>query len=190
MGIIEYSGRISVNSIRDGDAVILSGSIGDHGASILCKRENIRAESPILSDSAPLNSLVERVLLASHGVHCMRDATRGGLGGVLWEIAQQAQLTISLEEKNIPVRDPVRGVCEMLGLDPLFIANEGKMVIFCDPDDADEVIDAMRGHELGKDACLIGRIQAGPRPRVILTTIIGGQRVLDLPSGELVPRIC
>lgn len=190
IGIVDYEGIISVGSIVPGDAVIVSGTIGDHGAAILSKREGLGFTSGILSDSAPLNGLVERVLKASPRIHCMRDATRGGLGAILAEIAKQSDLTLTIREQDIPLRDEVRGICEILGLDPLFLACEGKTAVFCAADDADKVLEAMRGHEYGRDAALIGRVLEKGRGRLILQTAIGGSREVDLPVGELVPRIC
>ncbi len=189
IGIINYAGNVSVKSVKPGDVVILNGPVGDHGAAILAKREELMLESDIVSDSAPLNHLVEVILNSSPNIHCMRDATRGGLGSILVEIAEMAGVSITIEEKDIPVRDSVRGVCEILGLDPLFLANEGKMVVFCPEEDADKVLDAMRMHEYGKDSAVIGRVGAG-RPGLRMGTLIGGEREIDLPTGELVPRIC
>jgi len=191
IGRIEYASPIGVASILPGDAVILSGTLGDHGAAIMSQRENLGLSTPLVSDSAPLNGLVLEILKASAHVHCMRDATRGGLGAILVEIAQQAGLTIEIEEQAIPVREEVKGVCEILGLDPLFLANEGKMVVFCPATQADSVISAMRNHQYGKDAAVIGTVKpAQGKGRLIMHTLIGGSREVDMPTGELVPRIC
>ncbi len=190
IGHITYPGDISVSSIRPGDAIILNGHIGDHGAAIMSKRENLGLETDILSDSAPLSGLVADILQASPAIHCMRDATRGGLGAILAEIAQQSGAGITIAENSIPVKDSVRGVCEILGLDPLFLANEGKMVAFCPGNDAQAVLQAMQNHEYGRDAAIIGTVGESDRGRLILDTAIGGQREIDLPAGELVPRIC
>ncbi len=191
IGIVDYKGSISVKSIADGDAVLVSGTIGDHGAAILTRREGLGFKSDILSDSAPLNGLVEKILKTSPNIHCMRDATRGGLGAILAEMAQQSGLTISVREQDIPVRDDVRGVCEILGFDPLFLACEGKIALFCPADDAQKVLEIMKGHEYGRNAAIIGTVAAGKdQGRLILKTAIGGSREIDLPLGELVPRIC
>lgn len=191
VGVIQYKGKISPRSIVPGDCVIVSGTIGDHGAAILSKREELGFETEILSDSAPLNSLVASILKVSQNIHCMRDITRGGLGAILCEIASQSQCRISVDEKDIPVKESVRGICEILGLEPLFLANEGNMVVFCPPGDAGRVVTTMREHEYGRNAAVIGRaIQEGTRGRLVLNTIIGGEREIDLPTGELVPRIC
>jgi hydrogenase expression/formation protein HypE len=190
IGIVCYESPLSVRSIRPGDAVLLSGPIGDHGAAILSCREDFGFVSRIESDSAPLNGLVETVLAASPAVHCMRDATRGGLGAILAEIAAQSGWRIAIREREIPVREEVRGICEVLGFDPLFLANEGRMALFCAGNAADVVLAAMRGHELGRDAALIGAVAEDRRGRLVMETLIGGSREIDLPTGELVPRIC
>jgi hydrogenase expression/formation protein HypE len=190
IGIVRYESPLSVRSIRPGDAVLLSGPIGDHGAAILSCREDFGFVSRVESDSAPLNGLVETVLAASPAVHCMRDATRGGLGAILAEIAAQSGWRIAIREREIPVREEVRGICEILGFDPLFLANEGRMAVFCAGNAADVVLAAMRGHELGRDAALIGVVAEDRRGRLVMETLIGGSREIDLPTGELVPRIC
>ncbi len=190
IGAVSYSGTISAESVRPGDAVILNGPIGNHGAAILSKRENLQFSSDIRSDSAPLNGLVNEILAACPRIHCMRDATRGGLGAVLAEIAHQSGLRLTVSEKSIPVDEAVRGACEILGLDPLFLANEGKMAVFCPADDAGAVLAAMQSHEYGRAAAVIGHVAASERGCFVMDTVIGGQREIDLPSGELVPRIC
>jgi hydrogenase expression/formation protein HypE len=190
IGVVRYETPLGVRSIRPGDAVLVSGPIGDHGAAILCARQDLGFVSTVLSDSAPLNGLVETILAASPDVHCMRDATRGGLGAILAEIAEQAKMRITLHEGAIPVRGEVRGVCEILGFDPLFLANEGRMALFCSAASAQTVLKAMQGHERGREAAIIGTVAEDRRGRVVLETIIGGSREIDLPTGELVPRIC
>ena len=190
IGIVRYGSPLSVRSIRPGDVVLFTGPIGDHGAAILSCREDFGFVSRIVSDSAPLNSLVETVLAASPAIHCMRDATRGGLGAILAEIARQTGLRITIREREIPVREEVRGICEILGFDPLFLANEGRMALFCAGEAAETVLVAMREHELGSDATLIGAVAEDRRGRLVMETLIGGSREIDLPTGELVPRIC
>lgn len=190
IGIIPCKENISVEQIQSGDVIIVNGTIGDHGAAILSVREGLGLQSPLLSDSAPLNGLVSSLLKAGSRIHCMRDATRGGLGAILAEIAGQSGFHMSIAESSIPVHEQVRGVCEMLGFDPLFLANEGKMAVFCSPDDAGKVLAAMQAHEYGRNAAVIGRVHEKGQGRLILNTIIGGERVIDLPVGELVPRIC
>jgi hydrogenase expression/formation protein HypE len=190
IGIITYADPISITSILPGDMVIINGPIGNHGAAILSRREELHLTSEILSDSAPLNDLVAKILAATPCIHCMRDATRGGLGAILAEIAIQSGLEITVDESRIPVRDDVRGICEILGFDPLFLANEGTAAIFCPAADAGKVLAAMHDHEYGREAAIIGSVERKSRGRLILNTPIGGTREVDLPTGELVPRIC
>lgn len=190
IGIIRYGCDLSVQSICPGDAVLLSGPIGDHGAAILSARAELGFRSRILSDSAPLNRLVERILATSSNIHCMRDATRGGLGAILAEIAGQAGMRITIREGAVPIREEVRGICEIFGFDPLFLANEGRMALFCPEEEAQMVLQAMRGHDLGREAAVIGTVTQHKRGGLILETLIGGSREIDLPTGELVPRIC
>ncbi|HOK06251.1 MAG TPA: hydrogenase expression/formation protein HypE [Syntrophales bacterium] len=190
IGLVEYPHPLSVKSIEAGDAVIVSGTVGDHGAAVLSRRRELGVISEVLSDSAPLNGLIAAILAASPRVHCMRDPTRGGLGAILAEIAKQSGRLIEIREKDVPVREEVRGICEILGFDPLFLANEGKVVVFCHPGDADRVLEVMRGHEYGREAALIGSVGERERGRLVLRTVIGSSREVDLPVGELVPRIC
>ncbi|NPU86518.1 MAG: hydrogenase expression/formation protein HypE [Syntrophaceae bacterium] len=190
IGVVRYPAPLSVQSIAPGDTVILSGFLGDHGAAVLSARRDLGLRTAILSDSASLNGLVAAALDASPRVHCMRDATRGGLGAILAEIAGQSGLEITIEEQSLPIREEVRGVCEILGLDPLFLANEGKMALFCPVEEAERVLTAMKGHPLGRDAAVIGAVGETRKGRLILRTAVGGSRVVDLPTGELVPRIC
>ncbi len=190
IGIIEYLAPLSVKSIAPGDALIVSGTIGDHGAAVLSKRRELGVISEVRSDSAPLNGLIGAVLEASPNIHCMRDPTRGGLGAILAEIAEQSGCLIELREKDVPVREEVRGICEILGFDPLFLANEGKVAVFCAAADAEKVLNVMRAHEYGRDAAVIGAVGDRGRGRLVLRTVIGGSREVDLPVGELVPRIC
>ena len=190
IGVIDYSGILSVKSIAPGDVILVNGTVGDHGAAIIGARENLSISSDILSDTAPLNELVACILQASSNVHCMRDATRGGLGAILAEIAKSAGVRIDVDEKSIPVQENVRGVCEILGFDPLFLANEGKMIVFCSAEDEAAVLSAMQSHRYGQNAAVIGTVGKAAQGRVVLHTSIGGERVIDLPTGELVPRIC
>jgi len=190
LGIVRYGREISVQSIRPGDAVILNGPIGDHGAAVLCARENLGFDSGILSDSQPLNGIVREILQASPEIHCLRDATRGGLGAILAEISAQSQLDIAVDEADIPVNEAVKGICEILGLDPLFIANEGKFALFCPQSEVKTVLDVMSRHPYGRQAAVIGTVKEKGSGRLVMKTLIGGTRVVDLPTGELVPRIC
>lgn len=190
IGIVEYPGNLSVKNIQPDDVIIVNGTIGDHGAAIIQARENLSLSSDILSDSAPLSDLIAGILKASPNVHCMRDATRGGLGAILAEIAKSAQVRIDVDEKSVPVQDNVRGVCEILGFDPLFLANEGKMILFCAESDTKTILNVMHKHRYGQQAAVIGRVSQASQGRVVLKTSIGGERMIDLPTGELVPRIC
>lgn len=190
IGLVEYPGTLSVENIQPGDVIIVNGTVGDHGAAIIQARENLSITSDILSDSAPLNDLIMGILTASPNVHCMRDATRGGLGAILAEIAKSAQVRIDIDERSIPVRDNVRGICEILGFDPLFLANEGKMVAFCPESDAQAILAALCRHKYGVNAAVIGRVGKASQGQVVMKTSIGGERMIDLPVGELVPRIC
>ena len=190
IGLVEYAAPLSVKSIQPGDVVILNGTIGDHGSAIMQSRENIGFEADIVSDSAPLNGIIAEILQASTEIHCMRDATRGGLGAILAEIAASAGVRINISEQDIPVGENVRGICEILGLDPLFLANEGKVVVFCAAAEAAKVLAVMKEHQFGRDSAIIGNVEESSKGRVVLKTSIGGERVVDLPTGELVPRIC
>jgi len=191
VGLIRYPGMISPASIKPGDVIILNGPIGDHGAAVINKRENMGFSSDIVSDSAPLNGLVAAALEASGEVHAMRDCTRGGLGTILVEMAEQSGTVVEIDEAAIPIREPVRGFCEVLGLDPLFLANEGKMVLFCPETESSKVLDAMKSQRYGQDATVIGRVRkTADRGRLIMKSMIGGLREVTIPSGELLPRIC
>ena len=190
IGLVRDGLGLSANRARPGDAVILSGSIGDHGIAILSEREGLKFECPISSDSAPLHTLVDTILAASHEVRCLRDPTRGGLSSTLNEIAAQSNVGIVIEEHSIPVREEVRGACELLGLDPLYVANEGKLVAIVDPSAADAIVAAMRAHPLGRDAAIIGRI-VDDRPGLVrMRTLFGSTRIVDMLSGDQLPRIC
>jgi len=190
IGLIEYGAPLSMKSIQPGDVVILNGTIGDHGSAIMQSRDNLGLEADIISDSAPLNGLIAEILRTSPEIHCMRDATRGGLGAILAEIAASAGVLINVSEQDIPVGENVRGICEILGLDPLFLANEGKVVVFCPAAEAAKVLAVMKEHEFGRNSAIIGNVEESGKGRVVLKTSIGGERVVDLPTGELVPRIC
>lgn len=190
IGTIDYPQELSIEQIRKDDAVIVSGPIGDHGAAILSVRRELGITSPIVSDSAPLNGLIGDILTASPHVHFMRDPTRGGLGTILAEIALQSHHVIEIAEKNVPVRPEVLGLCEMLGLDPLFLACEGRVVLFCPPAEVENILQVMRRHALGHNAAVIGTVTGKGQGRLIQHSSFGGAREIDLPIGELVPRIC
>ena len=181
---------LSSNRARPGDKVLLSGSIGEHGIAILAQREGLEFESPVQSDSAALHTLVADMLKASYEIRCMRDPTRGGVSSTLNEIAEQSGVAIQLEEASIPIREEVRGACEMLGLDPLYVANEGKLLAVVAPEAAEVVLEAMRRHPLGKQACMIGTVRAAAAPLVTMRTALGTSRVVDMLAGDQLPRIC
>ncbi len=190
IGVVPAGLHLSADAARPGDAVIVSGTVGDHGMAIIAARQDLGLEGQLLSDTAPLNSLIARMLVASREVHALRDPTRGGLASTLNEIARASKVGVEIDEGAIPVRDEVKGACEILGLDPLTVANEGKLVAFVGASDAAAVLDAMRAHPLGRDAVRIGTVTADHPNLVVLRTGIGGTRVLDPPHGELLPRIC
>lgn len=181
---------LSSRRVAPGDAILLSGPIGDHGIAILSQREGLAFGGEVESDTAPLHRLVASMLERFPDVHAMRDPTRGGLAATLVEIASRGRLGIEVDEGAVPVHDAVRGACEMLGLDPLHVANEGKLVAFVPEEGAEQVLEAMRAHPLGRDAARIGRVTADHGGRVVLRTPIGGRRILELPFGESLPRIC
>lgn len=191
VGIVHPNAHIGQDQLRPGDVILLSGSIGDHGSTILLAREALDVESDIQSDTAPLHTLVTNLLDAlGDRVHCLKDPTRGGVATSLNEMAQASEIAVMLDEATIPVRSDVRGICEILGLDPLTIANEGKLLAVVAPDVADAALSIMQAHPLGHDAAIIGTVQAEPAAMVFMRTEIGGKRVLDMLVGDPLPRIC
>jgi len=190
IGLVPPGVELSSRNVRAGDAILLSGTVGDHGVAILSKREGLEFEGEIESDTAPLHELTAAVIAAAPGTHAMRDPTRGGLAATLVEIASRGELGVAVDENAIPIQETVRGACEILGLDPLMVANEGKLVAYVPAEQADAALAAMRAHPLGADAAKIGRVTDDHPGIVVLRTPIGGQRILDLPFGEALPRIC
>ena len=190
VGFLPEGLRLSGDLARPGDAVLLSGGIGEHGMAILSRRENLAFDAPILSDTAALNGLTAAMLATGAAIRVMRDPTRGGLAATLNEIAQQSGVGISLDEAAIPIRPEVEAACELLGLDPLNIANEGKLIAICDAADSERLLTAMRAHPLGRDAAIIGEVTADPHRFVQMRTRFGGRRMVDWLSGEQLPRIC
>lgn len=192
IGVIKENLDISIKNARVGDKVIINGSIGDHGAAIVGARQDLALENTLLSDSQPLNELVRAMTNVTPEIHSMRDATRGGLASVLNEIAAASNISIKIKEEAIPIKEEVRGVCEILGLDPLYLANEGKLVTFVPSTLADQTLNAMRKVSGGEEATIIGEVIDAPAPdtAVILETIFGGQRMVDMLVGEQLPRIC
>ena len=190
VGLIPPGVSISGANARPGDLILLSGTIGDHGMAVMMRREGLRFSSSLVSDCAPLNGLVEAMLGASRHIHCLRDPTRGGLATALNELAIQSQVGIEIDEENIPVREEVRAACELLGLDPLYVANEGKLVAVVPPQEAQQVLEAMRSHPYGRQATTIGEVVAEHPGRVVMRTLLGARRIVDMLSGEQLPRIC
>ena len=190
VGLIPEGVNISGSNARPGDKVILSGAIGDHGIAVVSKREGLSFATKLKSDCAPLGGLVAEMLKASPDIHALRDPTRGGLATSLNELAQQSKVSIRIEEKEIPVREEVLAACEMLGFDPLYVANEGKMIAIVLPGDADKVLKAMRRNKYGKKAAIIGEVGAENPGRVTMKTVLGSSRIVDMLVGDLLPRIC
>jgi hydrogenase expression/formation protein HypE len=190
IGRMEHNLVIAPSSVRPGDAILLSGDVGRHGIAVMAAREGLAFETTITSDCAPLADLVLQLLEAGVEIHCMRDLTRGGLASALVEIAEAARRSIRLDESTIPILEDVQGACEILGLDPLYVANEGRFVCILPNADAGRALDVMRSHHLGTSASLIGEVKEIPPGRVTMTTRIGVERVVDMLSGEQLPRIC
>jgi len=190
IGVVADGVQLSAHRARQGDRVLLSGPIGEHGIAILAKREGIEFDCPLESDSAALHTLVAAMLAASAEIRCLRDPTRGGLSSTLNEFAAQAQVGIEIDERAIPVREEVKGACEMLGLDPLYVANEGKLVAIVAPEAADRVLAAMRRHALGAQAQIIGSVTASHPRLVTMRTTVGPTRIVDMLAGDQLPRIC
>ena len=190
VGLIPDKVDISGRNARAGDKIILSGSIADHGMSVLTQREGLRFEFPIQSDTTALNGMVTGMLVVCKDIHVLRDPTRGGVGTALNEIAEKSNVGIQIYEEKIPLKNEIAGICELLGFDPLYVANEGKLLAFVAPDDVDNVLTAIRQDAAGKDACVIGEAVSDHTGRVILKTRIGGSRIVDMLTGEQLPRIC
>ncbi|MGE0109360.1 MAG: hydrogenase expression/formation protein HypE [Bdellovibrionales bacterium] len=190
IGALDPALDLSVCHIQAGDAILLSGPLGDHGVAVMGCRENLQFEEAVLSDSAPLNGLVEAMVASGCEIHAMRDPTRGGLATALNEMAAATSLGMRIYEKDIPVRPAVRGVCELLGLDPLYVANEGRLIAFCPAPQAETLLRAMRGVEVGKDSVLIGHVVEDKNHFVEMETAFGSSRMVDWLVGEQLPRIC
>ncbi len=191
IGVASLDTAIGGEKAQPGDVIIISGSLGDHGIAVLAARNELGFKTTIQSDVAPLNHLIQTVLKAAPDVHVMRDPTRGGLATTLNEIALQSNVDIQLEETAIPIKREVRGACEMLGFDPLYIANEGKVIIILPEYQANAALKALNDHPLGKEAALIGKVvKNSTTARVSMKTVIGGTRIVDMLTGEMLPRIC
>jgi hydrogenase expression/formation protein HypE len=194
IGLVPEGVDLSADRARPGDKVLLSGSIGDHGIAILAQREGLELETAfktkIQSDSAALSTLVADMLSVTRDIRCMRDPTRGGVSSTLNEIAERSLVGIELEESSVPIHEEVRGACELLGLDPLYVANEGKLIAIVAPESADAVLQAMRNHPLGKEAQIIGTVKKENSGLVTMRTPFGTTRIVDMLAGDQLPRIC
>ena len=190
IGVIPLHVNVSGANAKPGDVVIISGTLADHGITVLSTRDGLKFDSDIKTDSAPLNGMVHSILNSGCDVHVLRDPTRGGLGTTLNEIAVQSGVEIVIDEAALPIRGPVKGTCELLGFDPLYIANEGKLVAFVPEKDATAVLEIIQKNEYGKDAAIIGRVSEKTSGKVFLKTFIGGTRLVDMLTGDQLPRIC
>jgi hydrogenase expression/formation protein HypE len=190
IGVIPEGVSIAADRARPGDVILVNGTIGDHGVAILQERADLGFATKIASDCQPLNGLVATLLASCPEVHCLRDATRGGVATVLNEFAAASRQCLRIRETDLPIRDEVRGVCELLGLDPLYMANEGKLVAVVPGSDADRALAALRSHPHGREAAIIGEVAETPEETVVLTTPFGGSRILDMLVGDQLPRIC
>jgi hydrogenase expression/formation protein HypE len=190
IGLIPKGVNVSGNRAKPGDKIIVSGTIADHGITILSTREGLKFDSNIKSDSAPLNKMVHSIVGSGADIHVLRDPTRGGLGTTLNEIAFQSDVGITIFEQSLPVQTPVQGICELLGFDPLYIANEGKLIAFVPKIDAQKVLEIIKRDEFGKNAVIIGEVTDKKSGKVFLDTTIGGSRIVDMLTGEQLPRIC
>lgn len=190
IGVIRRGLTLGADRAQAGDVVLVSGRLGDHGAAVLAARGDLALDAPIDSDCAPLNGLIADLLRAAPGTRFLRDPTRGGLATVLNEIALASRVSIEVDEARLPLHDAVRGMCEILGLDPLYLANEGKVVAIVPEPEAGAALAALRAHALGVDAAAVGRVTAGPPGQVSLDSLIGGRRIVDMLVGEQLPRIC
>jgi hydrogenase expression/formation protein HypE len=190
IGIVEEEVDISPKNCRESDVIIINGSIADHGIAIMSAREGLTFETEIKSDTAPLNGLIQTILGASKNVHVMRDPTRGGVASTLKEIAMTAQMGIEIDEAKIPIKEEVKGACEILGFDPLYIANEGKVIIFAAKEDEKKILSVMSAHHFGKESRVIGKVVKEHPGTVVMKTIIGSTRVVEMITGEQLPRIC
>lgn len=190
IGMIESGVEISGSNAKVGDKIIISGPIGNHGIAVIAERNGIKLEPPIKSDTAPLNLLTMDMLKATKNIHAMRDPTRGGIATTLKEIAVASDVCIEIYEDKIPIEDGIRAACELLGFEPFYVANEGILVAFVPEGDAERVLDVMRKNHLGKNAEIIGEVKENPKKMVLLKTSIGGTRIIDMLTGEQLPRIC
>ncbi len=190
IGVIPVNVNVSGHNAKPGDKIIVSGTIADHGITVLSTREGLKFDSDIKTDSAPLNKMVQTLIQSECDIHVLRDPTRGGLGTTLNEIASQSGVGIKLDEPSLPIRGAVQGTCELLGFDPLYIANEGKLIAFVPEKDAQKALELIQKDEFGKEAVIIGEVVGENPGKVFLQTAIGGMRIVDMLTGEQLPRIC
>ncbi len=190
IGLVPEGRSLSIRNARPGDQILVSGTLGDHGIAIMSVREGIEFETVLESDSAPLTDLVRVMLDACPDIRCMRDPTRGGVSSAMNELAEASKVGVRLSEAALPLRPEVRGACEMLGLDPLYVANEGKLIAIVPPEDAERVLGVMRNHPLGRNSAIIGEVTDDHPGLVIMKSLVGGERVVTLLAGEQLPRIC
>ena len=190
VGIVPEGRTLSIASAKQGDRILVSGTIGDHGIAILSVREGLEFDTVLESDTAPLGDLVQAMLEVCPTIRCMRDPTRGGVTSVLHELALASKVGIAIDERAIPLRPEVRGACELFGLDPLYVANEGKLIAVVPPDEADTLLRAMRAHPLGRNAAILGEVVSAHPGLVTMRSTVGGERIVTMLSGEQLPRIC
>jgi hydrogenase expression/formation protein HypE len=192
VGLVPPGTTVAGDQAQPGDVILLNGTIGDHGMTIMTQREGLQFASPLVSDCAPLNGLVADLLqaLPAGSLHCLRDPTRGGLATALNELATRSQVGIEIDETSVPVREPVRAACELLGLDPLYVANEGKLIAIVAPEAAGAALAALRAHRYGQEATIVGHVVEAHPGRVVLRTALGARRIVDMLVGEQLPRIC
>ncbi|MCX7927040.1 MAG: hydrogenase expression/formation protein HypE [Candidatus Omnitrophica bacterium] len=190
IGLIEHSLNLSCSNVKVGDCIIINGTIGDHAASIMSARKSFGIESKIKSDCACLHRLVQEILKVSDEIHALRDPTRGGVATTLNEIAIASSVEMVIEEEQLPIRKSVLALCELLGIDPIYLANEGKVLVFCPEKEAENILSVMKRHPLGKNAAVIGRVTSKNKASVLLKTKIGSTRIIEMLTGEQLPRIC
>jgi len=190
IGLVDESVRLSPNNIKVGDAILINGTVGDHGVAVLSEREGLKFETTVNSDAAPLNHLTAALLDAGINIRVLRDATRGGVATVLNELAETSGCCLRLDESAVPIRKEVASACEMLGLNPLHVANEGKCIMVIDGNDSERALDILRSQQYGEEAEVIGEVMDAPAGKVIAKTAIGGERIVDMLTGEQLPRIC
>ncbi|MBE7560405.1 hydrogenase expression/formation protein HypE [bacterium] len=190
IGEVPAGRNLSPKNIQPGDVVLTTGTLGDHGIAVMSRREGIEFTTELVSDVAPLASVMEAMMAAAPSVRCLRDPTRGGAAMTLGDFARESGTAVWIEEARVPIRPEVAGACEMLGIDPLYVASEGKYLVVCPGDESEAALAALRSHPLGRHAARIGEVRAAPAGKLVLSTRIGGRRLVEMPHGEMLPRIC